>query len=252
MTNSGPEKPELTEDAFLDGAVRLRQPVGGFRSGSDAVFLAAAVPAQEGQRVLDVGAGAGAVSFCLAARVPAAHIDGLEIQPSLAELFAGNIALNRRLKTVRIFHGSLVKAPPDLSRNAYDHVVTNPPFFDPDTVRKAADPAKAVAHSEGELDLAGWVGRCLGFLRHRGTLTLIYRTERLDDLLMALEGRAGDVKLFPLWPGAGRPSKLVLVHAVRQSRAPLTLLPGLVVHEGPERHSPEAREILRGGAALSF
>ena len=35
-----------TEDLFLGGRVRLRQPRGGYRAATDPVFLAAACPAR--------------------------------------------------------------------------------------------------------------------------------------------------------------------------------------------------------------
>ncbi|MBF0393554.1 MAG: methyltransferase, partial [Alphaproteobacteria bacterium] len=60
----------FTDDTLLDGRVRLRQPTHGYRAAIDPVFLAAAVPAGAGQRVLDAGCGAGAALLCLCARVP--------------------------------------------------------------------------------------------------------------------------------------------------------------------------------------
>ncbi|HET6223567.1 MAG TPA: hypothetical protein VFE11_15445, partial [Dongiaceae bacterium] len=53
---------DVTDDAFLGGALRILQPKEGYRAGIDAVFLAAAAPARTSrkERVLDVGAGVGA------------------------------------------------------------------------------------------------------------------------------------------------------------------------------------------------
>ena len=45
----------LTEDAFLGGKLRLRQPKSGHRAGHDAMLLAAATPARSGDRVVDLG-----------------------------------------------------------------------------------------------------------------------------------------------------------------------------------------------------
>jgi tRNA1(Val) A37 N6-methylase TrmN6 len=59
-----------TTDDFLGGRIAVIQPKAGHRAGSDAVFLAAAVPAREGMHVLDVGAGVGVAGLCLLARVP--------------------------------------------------------------------------------------------------------------------------------------------------------------------------------------
>ena len=59
------------DDAFLGGRLVLRQPARGYRAGADAVMLAAACSARAGERVLELGCGAGAALFCLGARVPA-------------------------------------------------------------------------------------------------------------------------------------------------------------------------------------
>ena len=61
---------ETREDRLLGGRVRLIQPLSGYRAATDPVLLAAAVAARPGERVLDLGCGDGASSFCLAERVP--------------------------------------------------------------------------------------------------------------------------------------------------------------------------------------
>ena len=66
--------------------MKVAQPETGFRSGLDAVMLAAAVPARAGQTALELGAGAGTASLCLAARVPGVTITGVEIDQRLAAL----------------------------------------------------------------------------------------------------------------------------------------------------------------------
>ena len=80
------------DDGFLGGRLVLRQPARGYRAGADAVMLAAACPAGAGQRVLELGCGAGVALFCLGARVPGLALAGLERQPALADLARHNAA----------------------------------------------------------------------------------------------------------------------------------------------------------------
>ena len=70
-------------DDFLGGRIGIVQPRVGHRAGSDAVFLAAAVPAKSGERVLDIGAGVGVAGLCLLARVPGIEVTAVEIDPAL-------------------------------------------------------------------------------------------------------------------------------------------------------------------------
>src|SRR2546430_1465335 len=81
----------------------------------------------------------------------------------------------------------------------------------------------------------------------KGVLLLIHRPERLAEMLARLEGRAGGVVIFPLWPMAGRPARRVLILARKGSRAPLTLAGGLVLHEPDGRYSAAADAVLRDG-----
>jgi tRNA1(Val) A37 N6-methylase TrmN6 len=82
----------VTEDGFLDGRLRICQPERGFRDGLHAVMLAAAVPAKAGETVLEMGAGVGTASLCLAARVAGCAIRGIEIEPALVALANRNAA----------------------------------------------------------------------------------------------------------------------------------------------------------------
>ncbi len=66
-----------SEDKILGGRVKIIQQIKGYRAAIDPVLLAAAVPAQNGQRVLEIGSGNGAASFSLAVRVPSALVTGL-------------------------------------------------------------------------------------------------------------------------------------------------------------------------------
>ena len=81
---------------------------------------------------------------------------------------------------------------------------------------------------------------------------MIHRASRLPTLLAALEGRAGDIAVLPLWPGSGRPAKRVILQARHGRRGPARLLPGLTLHDAAGGDTAAARAILRDGAPLSL
>jgi tRNA1(Val) A37 N6-methylase TrmN6 len=239
----------LTEDRLLDGRLRLIQPRDGYRAAIDPVFLAAAVSAQPGERVLDLGCGAGAAALCLLARCQQVSVTGLELQESLAELARRNAALNAMEGRFIPLCGDAAAPPPGL--DGFDHVLTNPPFFAEGSGTPAANASRAIAHQERELDLAGWVKAAVKMLRPKGRLTLIHRADRLGDILAALRGRGvGDITILPLWPKADRAAGRVIVAARKGVRSPLRLLPGLVLHGDDGAFTSSAQAVLRGGAAL--
>ena len=244
-------------DALLGGRVRLRQPAGGYRAAIDPVFLAAAVPAGAGQRLLELGCGAGAAALCLLNRleredIAGTTVTGLEIQADLADLARSNAAENGRGKSFRVIRGDITAPPPVLEPVSFDGVYFNPPYHPLDSSRTSEDPSKALANQETAGTLEDWLAAALKLLKPKGHLSLIHRADRLAEILSGLEGRAGAIAVLSLHPKPGAPAKRVLVSARKRSGAPLRLLPGLVVHREDGTYGKTAEAVLRDGAGLAI
>jgi tRNA1(Val) A37 N6-methylase TrmN6 len=241
---------DFTEDRLLGGRVVLRQPRQGYRAAIDPVFLAAAVPAQAGDSVLDVGCGVGAAMLCLARRVEECRVAGIDTQRELVRLAGDNILLNGVGSRVTVMSGDLLRPPPRLEPGSFAHAMANPPYLDATSGTPPPDGGKAVAHVEGEADLAAWVKFALTMVRAKGSVTFIHRADRLDRLLAELSGRAGAIEFFPLWAGEGKPAKRVILRARKGVATPMRVLPGLVLHEADGRYTAAADAVLRDAAAL--
>jgi len=245
------DQPAISEDALLDGRVHLLQPREGYRVAIDAVILAASVEAEENETVLDVGAGVGAASLCLAARVPNCRVVGVELQRELAALGSRNIQLNNMTGRVETIVADIARRmPPRLAPGTFHHVMTNPPHRAGDEGPSPPDQGKALANVESSADLAAWLNFCLIMLRSKGSLTVIHRADRLGEILGLLNGKAGAIVVFPLWPGEGRAAKRVLIRARKSVATPLKLAAGLVLHEENGDYTVAAEEILRHAAPL--
>jgi tRNA1(Val) A37 N6-methylase TrmN6 len=241
----------LTEDSLLGGRVRFSQPARGYRVAIDPLLLAAAVPAAAGETVLDAGAGTGAASLCLAVRVPGCRIVGLEVQRSLQQLASHNVRQNDLGRRVQMIEGDLGRPPPHLAGTTFDHVMTNPPHLAMPATTSSMNHERARANVEHGLDLANWLAGCLRMLKPGGFLTLLHRADRLADALAALRGPLGDLVVYPLWPRAGnRRAKRILIQGRKGSRSPLSLAPGLVLHDDAGCFSPAADAILRHAKGL--
>lgn len=246
-----------TTDDFLDGRLSIVQPRAGHRVGGDAVFLAAAVPVRPGERVLEAGTGVGAAGLCLLTRIPKLNVTAVEIDAELCALAKSNAERNGfkdQFKVIEVDVTSQAKVLDDagLVREGYDHVIANPPFHIDGDVRAAPDAARAVAHVMGRDGLGEWVRFLTSMAAPKGRLTLIHRAECLGEILDLLQGRFGDVAIFPLFPKAGEPALRVIVQGRKGSRAGSRLLPGLVLHGPDGAHSADSEAVLRGGEALQL
>jgi tRNA1(Val) A37 N6-methylase TrmN6 len=81
---------------------------------------------------------------------------------------------------------------------------------------------------------------------------LIWRADGIANILAALDQRFGGLAVLPMYSRAGEAAIRILVRATKGSRAPLVLLPGLILNDENGRPTAEAEAVLRGGASLSF
>jgi tRNA1(Val) A37 N6-methylase TrmN6 len=251
----GPTRAAVSDDAFLGGRLQVLQPATGYRAGIDGVLLAATVEREAGAHVLDVGCGVGIVGLCVAHRLPEARITMIERDEQLAALARRNVERNGFADRIRVVGADILrplKDAPELAATAerFDQVLANPPFHVEGRGTAAGDPVKAGANAMPAGALDGWVRFMAAMARPGGRITLIHRAEALPELLSALAGRFGGSVVVPLHPRAGEPALRVLVRAVKGSRAPLELQPGLVLHNADHSFQPRIAAILRDGAGL--
>ena len=242
----------VTEDRLLDGRVRLRQPARGYRAGLDAALLAAACDARAGQRVIEAGCGAGGALLAAAARCPDTGFTGVERDPVALGLARENIALNGFEGRVDAIEGDVGKRFSALALEPFDAALANPPFFDDATRLRGPSPERRAAWIADD-GLEAWIAFLSKAVREGGSITVIHRADRLGGLLSMLADKAGSVQVRPIHPFADEPAKRILVRAIKTGKAPLRLLPPLVLHDRDGgKHRPEVEAILRGEAALGW
>ena len=240
----------VTDDTLLGGRVLLRQPASGYRVAIDPVFLAAAIPAMPGDAVLDLGAGVGAATLCLAVREPGCRVVGIDRERALVRLAIQNVESNRLTGRADMMVGDLLRPPPRLAPGSFAHVMANPPFLTTEEGTASPEAVKAGANQESEAKLDDWLRCALNMVKPKGSVTFIYRADRLERLLATMAGRLGELVVYPLWAGGEKPASRVLVRGRKSVAAPTRLMPGLVLHEPDGRYTAAADAVLRHGAGI--
>lgn len=247
MTNAPMTNTEVTEDALLNGRIRIRQPARGYRANVDTVLLAAAVEAHAGQRLMEAGAGVAAVTLAVAVRCESATFVAVERDAAMAAYARENVALNAMSQRIEVVEGDALKR----GGATFDGVFCNPPF---DTEGEGRAPAEARRHAYiAEEPIAAWVAALADRLTGGAALTLIQRAAKLPEILSALEGRLGGVEVIPIRPRAGAAAKRVLVRARKGSRAAFRLYRGIDLHDpSGAKYTPETEVVLRGETPITW
>lgn len=241
------ENDATTLNGFLGGRIMAAQPKRGFRAGHDTVLLAAAVPALVGDNILELGAGVGIASLCLAARVTDCRITGLEIDAALAALANDNAARNGMASRVQFLVLDVKEAAAHLPASSFDHIFLNPPFY-PASGQTSADSATDRAKRDMDDAVTKWTALALRLVKPGGTVTTILRADREPDMLRAAAG--WQAAILPLAPRANEPPKRIIIQ-LRQSRAgSVHCLPPFILHQPDGKPTPEAEAVLRAGEAL--
>jgi tRNA1(Val) A37 N6-methylase TrmN6 len=240
-----------TLDSFLGGRLKLIQPSEGYRAGIDPLFLAACIHPKPHEKILDVGAGVGTASLSLVVRCPHAKVTGLEIQTDLVELALTNIKTNQLIDRVEIIKGDLLSPPAVLKPHSFDHVMTNPPYYEYSRTQSSPIPSKAQANTE-TVDLGKWLKCCLKMLKPRGTFTMIHRPERLSEILSQLDNKVGSLVIYPLWAGPNKSARRIIIQGRKNMGGEPRLASGMMLHGGGsgEKYTSEAEEILRSAQSL--
>ena len=241
--NFAPEPKDIAEtvDEFHRGRFVLVQPKGvGHRSGVDAMMLAASVPDGFSGRLIDMGAGAGAAGLAVACRCEQANVVLAEKDPvmfAFAEKTLSHTANSTLATRVRLIQADVTfagkrRVDAGLFDNAFDSAIMNPPF-NKAADRQTPDAVKAGAHVMHDGLFEAWLRTAAAVVKPGGAVALIARPQSIGDILGAMEGRFGALKILPVHPRAHEPAIRVIVTGTRASRAAMNLMPPLVLH-GPE------------------
>ncbi len=246
--------PGAVQSSYLGGKIQLWQPAKGYRAAIDPALLAASLCLKPGARAVEFGCGPGAALFSAAHLHPDAVFLGIEQDQSAAQLAELNLKSGDFFGRVAVVFGDIHLWNGDArgalgadsgAASQIDAIFFNPPFFDDASTLRAPADAKAAAWINTS-SLADWIALALKRVKEGGSVTVIQRADRLGDILAAFAPKAGGIRILPVHPHEDAPAKRVIVSAIKTSKAPTQILPGLVLHERGGGYTPQVDAILRG------
>ncbi|WP_054695238.1 tRNA1(Val) (adenine(37)-N6)-methyltransferase [Syntrophomonas palmitatica] len=233
---------ESLDDLIL-GGMKVIQARQGYRFSLDAVILAHFARLDGVANAVDLGTGSGVIPLLLALRDENIHITGIEIQDEAAERACRSVSYNGLSERIRIIQADMKDISQYLPAGQAQLVLSNPPFWKKGEGHVSQDPAAALSRHEIAVDLKGVVEAASYLLSPRGHFCFIHRTERLQEIIVALSAsrlkltRMRTVHSFP-----HEESRLVLLEAQKNGRKSLQILPPLFIYESPGNYGVEIRQ----------
>lgn len=237
-----------TSDDFFRGRLKILQPVQGFRAGMDSVILAASIPAQAGESVLELGMGPGVAALCLAHRVKA-KITGVEIDPEAIKITEKNIENNGLNSIVNVLPADVTQVK-TIPQRGFDHAMMNPPFYSAAHHQTSPHAQKATAMNIADDALAAWVHTAITCLKPGGSFTAIVPPDRLQTILTAMGAKLGAVQLLAIHTKPNAPATRVLIHGKKGRKTPLAILPPFLTMDDKGGMSEQMRALAEDGGAL--
>ncbi|MBR4862965.1 MAG: methyltransferase [Oscillospiraceae bacterium] len=183
-------------------------PGEAFPLSTDSMALSGFVKLPRNARVLDLGAGAGTLGVLLCAKDAGCSVVGAERCPVSHAAAEKNILENGLQQRLKSLHCDIRQLQAHIAPGSFDCVVTNPPYFSGGPESLSHGPARR----EDNCSLADFVGQAARGLKYGGDFYIVYRPERLGELM----GCCAAVKLEPkrlclLRHKVGAPVTLVLL-----------------------------------------
>ena len=178
----------LDSISFHNKAVKVIQKKAGYRFAIDAILLSDFVKIKPNDKdIIDLGTGTGIIALLLAKRFPHTKITGIELQKGLFELAKENVRLNSLEAQVCIENFAIKDIKKRFKAEAFDSVVTNPPYrrFKSGRINPAEE--KAIARHEIKTTLEEIVRISKYLLKAKGSLFLIHLPDRLTELIYLLK-----------------------------------------------------------------
>ncbi|WP_407074389.1 tRNA1(Val) (adenine(37)-N6)-methyltransferase [Paenibacillus lacisoli] len=243
--------PSERTDDLLTHDLRIIQSDEVFSFSMDAVLLARFAGIPPKGKILDLCTGNGVVPLLLTTRTQAA-IEGIEIQPRLADMARRSVVLNSLEDRILIREGDLRELVQVTGHGQYDAITVNPPYMPLNGSDIKQNTHHAMARHELGCTLEEVVQACTRLVRSGGKVSMVHRPQRLGEIISLMrEYRLEPKRIRFVHPKAHLEANMVLIEALRDGKPDVRLLPPLIVYNDQGIYCTELMSIYYGEAPAS-
>ncbi|MEK5161347.1 tRNA1(Val) (adenine(37)-N6)-methyltransferase [Paenibacillus sp. FSL R5-0527] len=233
-------------DDLLTHDLRIIQSDEVFSFSMDAVLLARFAAVPKYGKVLDLCSGNGVIPLLLSTRTKAA-IEGIEIQPRVADMARRSVEMNGLTERIFIREGDLRELVKITGHGVYDAVTVNPPYMPLTGGDLKLNKYQAIARHEIHCSLEDVAVAAMRLVRPGGKVSMVHKPQRLAEIITVLRQHRMEPKLVRfVHPRAGAEANMVLIEALRDGKPDVRILPPLIVYGEDGQYCPEIMDIYYG------
>lgn len=224
-------KMNVVKNDLFDYGLKIYQYEDKFKFSLDSILLSEFVENKLGiKTIVDFCSGNAPIPLILSTKFKC-KIIGFEVQSDVAKLASSSVCLNNLDNQIKIINANLKNALEYVLPESVDVVTCNPPYFKKvETSLINDDYGKAVARHEIMTNLDEIIMTSSYILRNKGSLYLVHRPERLEEIILILNKYHFVLKsLCYVYAGFNKKCIMVLIKAVKNGQYGLTVWPPLNV-----------------------
>ena len=199
------------------------------------------------KKILDIGTGNAVIPLFLSKRT-SAKIYGVEIQEISYQLALRNININNLNEQIYIIYDDMKNYKKYFLNGSFDIVVSNPPFFKFNGNKELLNDLEqlSIARHEIEITLKELIQTASLLVKDRGYFYLVHRADRLTEIISALQKFNFEAKKIKFcYTTENKNAKIVLIEAIKNGKAGLTILPPLVINKNNGEYTEEVLEMFK-------
>ena len=228
----------------INESLRLIEAKDSLTFGTDAYLLSAFMIPKPSKVGAELGCGSGVISLLALTKKKCASIYGIEVQPEIADIAKRNAQLNK-IDGFKVISKDLREINASTLGGEVDFVFSNPPYMKADGGKENKNEQKNISRHEVFGNIDDFCACAKRILKHGGDFYLVYRPDRLPDLIYALRSNNLEPKrLTFIHKNIDTPPSLLLISAKMGGKSGLVIEKPIYIYKnGTNEYTDEYKAI---------
>ncbi len=238
---------------YINENITLYQNEGSLAYGTDAFLLSAYMRRQTKERAAEFGAGSGVISLLAMSRGKFKHVTAFEVQKNIADLAVKNVEINGFSEKIAVCDGD-IRVLPHTYNGAFGAIFSNPPYMTAQSGKLNANEADSASRHELHGGISDFASAASKLLKYGGLFYVVYRPDRLSELLCACSQNGLEPKRMTLvYPTENHVPCLVLLEAKKNGGHGIFVTKPLIIYQSGkpqtnENYTNDMKYIYENGA----